>query len=425
MRFLCPMKKILLIVVLHAWFLSNGQIKMMCYNVLNFPTGNLQGRVDTLEKIINYSRPRLMMIQELKNAQGLADITDMMNDIGYGDFAHSEFIPQQSPGSPGNLLQQAIVYDTEIFRMKNEGVVLTNYRDINEYVLYLNDPQLPAGADTTFLYVYVTHLKSSTGADNEQTRLEMVSYLLEHFSTLPENSHVIFTGDFNLYSTSEPAYLAMTAEDNDIVLRDPLASLGDWSVANFAHREILTQSTRLSQINNDGAGGGVDDRFDFILLSESLMNPDSDLHYVEGSTVSLGNTGLCYNQNITDCDLGNPVPPDVLRAIYYMSDHIPVCAELNTDIINTREEIVNSLPSMNAYFTSQNELSVQINNAGMSAEPRIRLVDITGRIIIEERINCSSCAMTIQTPEISSGAYVLMFADENGTHLTNKIALVR
>jgi exonuclease III len=397
----------------------------MCYNLLNFPTGNLQGRVDTLQNIIDYARPHLLMIQELKTEQGLADITDMMNDIGYGDFAHSDFIPQQSPGSPGNLLQQAIVYDTEIFRMKSEGVVLTNYRDINEYILYLNDPLLAVNNDTTFIYVYVTHLKSSTGADNEQTRLEMVNYLIDHFASLPEDSHVIFSGDFNLYSTSEPAYQAILGEDNPIVMMDPFAIYGDWSVTNFSHREILTQCTRISQLDNDGAGGGVDDRFDFILMSQSLLNPDSDIHYVEGSMKSLGNTGLCYNQNITDCDIGNPVPPDVLRSIYYMSDHIPVYAELDTDIINSISSAQHSTPNLRAYVDHHQELVVQLENLNTTQSHEILLLDMMGKIITAAPVYCHDCRITMNQSNLPHGVYLIVLQNETGTLLTEKMILAQ
>lgn len=313
---------------------STAQIKLVCYNLLNFPTGNLQGRADTLRNIMDYARPHLLMIQELKTAEGLQEITDVMNEIGYGDFAHPEFIPQQSPGSPLNLLQQSIVYDTEIFRLKSAAVVLTDYRDINEYILYLNDPLLASGGDTTFLYTYVTHLKSSTGVENEQARLSMVNFLIDHFETLPAGSHVVFSGDFNLYNNTEPAYLAITNPENAIVMRDPLSDLGNWAGSAFENKEILTQSTRASTIFNDGAGGGVDDRFDFILLSESLMNQSSELSYTVDSYRSIGNTGNCYNQSITDCDEENEVPFSVLQSMYYMSDHIPQYCELHSDIIN-------------------------------------------------------------------------------------------
>jgi hypothetical protein len=49
----------------------------MSYNILNFPDGNIAGRVDTLENIIEYYQPHLLMVQELQSENGLTDITDI------------------------------------------------------------------------------------------------------------------------------------------------------------------------------------------------------------------------------------------------------------------------------------------------------------------------------------------------------------
>lgn len=404
----------------------NGQIKMMSYNLLNFPTGNLAGRVDTLRNIVNYSRPNLLMIQELKNAEGLQDITDMMNEIGYGDFAHGEFIAQQSPGSPGNLLQHAIIYDAEIFRIKSEGVVLTNYRDINEYVLYLNDPSLANGTDTTFLYVYVTHLKSSTGADNVQARLEMVNYLVAHLQQIPENSNVIFAGDFNLYDNMEPAYTAITNPMNAIVLKDVFESYGNWAGSGFNHKEILTQSTRIAMIYDDGAGGGIDDRFDFILLSESLMNPDNELHYIENSFHSVGNNGTCYNESITDCEIANEVPSSVLQSLYYMSDHLPQYCELNSDLVNIisrqeKEKIQIRFPFGNI---ADKEIALQIKNHS-AANFILKITDMYGREVTKILGVANGTTIILETQSLACGFYLLTVLQSNGACFTEKFAVKR
>lgn len=392
----------------------------MSYNMLNFPTGNIQGRVDTLEKIVDYARPHLLMIQELKSAQGLASVTDMMNSLDYGDFQHSEFIEQQSPGSPGNLLQQAIVFDTEKLRLKSESVVLTDYRDINEFVLYLNDPLLPITSDTTFLYVYVTHLKSSTGADNELARLTMVNYLIEHFESLPPNANVIFAGDFNLYTNTEAAYTAITSTDNAIVMVDPFAEYGDWPGSNFLHKEILTQSTRVNQVAADGASGGLDDRFDFILFSESLMNEDNDLHFLQGSFESLGNTGNCYNENITDCSIENPVPAEVLTAMYYMSDHIPQVCQLHTDIADNIQTYRISDRSIFAFVSPANAKVLRYELTGFGAGTVLTIYNLQGQILYSWQTTNNDENSSRNIPQLQSGCYVIHACDANGRCESNK-----
>jgi endonuclease/exonuclease/phosphatase family metal-dependent hydrolase len=419
------MKTLYSLILLFFSLQQHAQLRVLSYNLLNFPTGNLAGRLDTLANIIDYTRPHLLMIQELKTAEGLDDITDMMNDLGYGDFTHPGFVPQQSPGSPLNLLQQSIVYDAEVLRLKSSSVVLTDYRDINEYVMYLNDPQLPNGSDTTFLYVYVTHLKSSTGTENEQSRLSMVNSLIDHFETLPEDSHVLFAGDFNLYTNQEPAYLAITSEDNAIVLRDIFSGYGDWTGSSFAHKEILTQSTRSSVIFDDGAGGGVDDRFDFILISESLMNPDNSFHYEAGSYRSVGNNGMCYNQSITACSTLNEVPADVLQSIYYMSDHIPQYCEFFTDLIDHTGEIIKIGASLELPFGNifQDEILFKTTRLqGMNSE--IQLMDLQGRILQSLPIN-NNGSDHMSCSQVQTGIYLLSLTQEGTPVATHKVLIQR
>ena len=422
---LCIMKYIIWSLLLLTRFQSEAQLRLLSYNLLNFPTSNLAGRVDTLANIIDYTRPHLLMIQELENAEGLEQITDMMNDLGYGDFTHPDFIPQQSPGSPSNQLQQSIVYDAEVLRLKSSSVVLTDYRDINEFVLYLNDPQLPNGSDTTFLYVYVTHLKSSTGSDNELARLSMVNYLISHFEELPPNSNVIFAGDFNLYTNTEPAYTAITSEDNAIVLKDIFASYGDWPGATFPHKEILTQCTRTSVIFNDGAGGGVDDRFDFILMSESLLETDNGLYYVEGSYKSIGNTGNCYNANITDCDIANPVPTDVLQSMYYMSDHIPQYCELFSDIIDNHGEINTVQPGFFFPYGNIAQENLCFGLQGYNAPSGVITVyDVQGKEIHSQILDDSNLQF-LPSQKWQDGMYIISLMTSGHVKFNDKFLIQR
>lgn len=305
----------------------------MSYNILNYPTSELIGRADTLQHIIDYVEPDILMVQELKSAWGLEQLLTVSFANQSGNFATSEYVPQQ--GNPGNSnsLQQAIVYDQDKFTLYSQDEVITTYRDVNEFVLYLNDSQLPNGADTTFIYLYVTHLKSSSGNTNQQLRLEMVEAWREYIeANVDDDAMVIFAGDFNVYSSTEPAYQLLLGSDETIPLYDPIDAPGVWTDSGYPNKEYLTQSTRTQTIFNDGASGGLDDRFDFILVSDNLLDQSSTVHYLEDSYLALGNNGTCYNQNILDCDQGNDVPYSMLSSLYYMSDHLPIIMELETSV---------------------------------------------------------------------------------------------
>ncbi|MFN0031817.1 MAG: endonuclease/exonuclease/phosphatase family protein [Flavobacteriales bacterium] len=405
---------------------SITQIKLMSHNMLNFPTGNIQGRVDTLQKIVNYVQPDLLMIQELKTAQGLADINTMMNTLGYGNFASCQFIAQQSDAGNPYPLQHAIVFNEDKLKLKSQFEVTTEVRDVNEYVMYINDPGLATGSDTTFIYVYVTHLKSSEGADNEALRLSMVNDWLAHMAqNFTGDENVIIAGDFNIYTNQEEAYIALTSADNTVTMHDVFSEYGNWNSTSFTHKEILTQSTRSSQVAGDGAGGGVDDRFDFILFSEALMDLTNPVFVEPDSYLSLGNTGNCYNQNITDCDAANDVSYDVLRAIYYMSDHIPQVCNLGVQLDLGTEAISPTAFNMEVIRRFDNAL-IQVESH-MPCTALIALSDATGRLIQCQNITLHSGLNQFTFPlnALNDGLYLFSLAADPQILLSSKLSWIR
>lgn len=423
------MKKSLYIALLFSLLSLNGfsQMRMMCYNLLNFPNGNFAGRVDTLENIIDYYRPHLLMVQELQSEDGLIQITDMMDDLGYGDFAHGDFIQQQSDPFNPYYLQQNIVFDQNYIRLKSQQVLITDIRDINYYKMYFNDANLVNGTDTSFLHVFVTHLKSSSGNANEQLRLQMVEVFEEFISSnLSATDNIIFAGDFNIYSMAEPAYQLLIEPSNPVVMVDPLGALGNWPSINFAHKEILTQSTRSSQIGNDGAGGGLDDRFDFIMMSSPLMSSTSPIHFIEGTYKSLGNNGTCYNQSITNCAVGNEVPTNVLQSIYYMSDHIPQVCEVEVDLTLGIAESDNT--AFNLQLNSSNPANEKLAFtlwSRKSSNVQIQLFNINGSLVFQQNvvIGAGSNYNSINTEHFTNGLYFLCVNSSEARLATEKILI--
>ncbi len=412
-----------------AYTSGNAQLiplRVMSYNLLNFPLGEIVNRLDTLEKIVNYVQPDLLMIQELKTEQGLLDITAMMDSLGYGDFANSAFVPMQS--DPGNLyeLQQAIIYNQDRFTLKSQYEIITAVRDINEFVLYINDNGLATGSDTTFIYVYVTHLKSSTGTANQTARLEMANDWIDYMNAnFTGNENVILAGDFNLYTNTEPAYVALTNPNNTVVMKDVFASYGNWTGSGFAHKEILTQSTRLTQVGGDGASGGVDDRFDFILFSEAMTSNTNEVYYAQDSFLSLGNNGICYNQNITDCDTGNPVPMEVLQAIYYMSDHIPQVCSLGWDLTSSTLEL-----DISDYWCRVQYGAVKtqvILHAAQGEQGAWAIYNFSGQLIEQENISVSkgNNNVDIDTQSLQTGIYLFMYQNTLGNKAAVRFIVTR
>ena len=69
--------------------------------------------------------------------------------------------------------------------------------------------------------------------------------------------------------------------DNDGRLFDPIDRIGHWH-NNSSYADVHTQSTRTTQFGG-GANGGMDDRFDWLFVSEAILNDSSDMYYTEGT----------------------------------------------------------------------------------------------------------------------------------------------
>jgi hypothetical protein len=147
---------------------------------------------------------------------------------------------------------------------------------------------------------------------------------------LEDDAFVLFAGDFNIYTSTEPAYLEILDQTNSVAMEDPIDTPGAWN-NNEDFRAVHTQSTRTSSSGfGGGAGGGLDDRFDFIMVSQNMMtNPN--LQYKTDSYKAYGNNGNCYNNNINDINCGGVYNQIIRDALYNMSDHLPVVMELETD----------------------------------------------------------------------------------------------
>ena len=173
-------------------------------------------------------------------------------------------------------------------------------------------------------------MKASGGPVNEAIRLQEATTLRNHLNTLPPGADFLVAGDFNIYYSDEPAYQMMTdsLDNNRGRLFDPLNTSGDWH-ENSSFAGVHTQSTRLEQLPDGGAGGGLDDRFDMILCAQSLL--DTANLFLDDNTYTIcGNDGGHFNLAI-NYGPNTAVPAYVADALYWASDHLPLFVELSDD----------------------------------------------------------------------------------------------
>src|SRR5690554_2020523 len=125
----------------------------------------------------------------------------------------------------------------------------------------------------------------------------MVQALTSRLENMNPNSFVIFAGELDLDTPTEPADIELFNPDNNIIMADPIDRPGSWH-NNINFLDIRTPSTRVSSGGVEGgAGGGLDDRFDFILISENMIT-DPKLRYIPDTYKAFGNNGRSEERRV-------------------------------------------------------------------------------------------------------------------------------
>lgn len=388
---------------------SQNTIKTMFYNVLWFPELN-PNRIDLLQEVLQDYEPDIFMVCELQSQEGADAILNMgLNSDGNSNFSAAPYFENQSGG--GNL-QQALFYRNDMFVLENTEIINTPVRDINKYTLLLNT----ANQDTNpiRIYAYVTHLKSSQGGANQQLRLSMVEAFVNDTQQLEEDAYVLFAGDFNIYTSTEPAYLEILDQTNNIAMADPINTPGAWN-NNEDFTAVHTQSTRTSSSGfGGGAGGGLDDRFDFIMVSQNMMT-DTNLNYKADSYKAYGNNGNCYNNDINDINCGGVYNQVIRDALYNMSDHLPVVMELETD----QEIVLLNVPQNSPLqpFSLKNTLVsdvITIYNPGDNTkDDRFGIFNTLGQELLEFKTSTNTTILNVA--KFVKGVYYITNKSSNQT----------
>ena len=302
---------------------AQDTLTVMSYNLLHFSAQterNLQ-RADTLGVIIRAVRPDILFVCELTDDADTL-LRRALNRPGNKRYKASPFIRNTSSSEKS---QGLLFYNTEKVGLKECSVIRTDLRDINRYLIFFKKVILGKSKDTVFAELYGGHLKAGPEKQSVLKRYEQIKLFKKNLFKL-KSKNVLFCGDFNFYSNTEPGYRELL-NDRECRLNDPLQMPGKW------HQEpsfsaIHTQSTRTERFGG-GAVGGLDDRFDFILISDALLKGSAGISYVKESCRAFGNDGRHFRESVHKPKGKKSMFSDaVLNALYFMSDHLPVILQV-------------------------------------------------------------------------------------------------
>lgn len=300
---------------------AQDTLEVMYYNVLNYP-GSTPERVDYFRTINQYVKADIIVVNEVLSESGASTLLqDGLNVYGSNHYERAIF-------TDGPDTDNMLYYNSNKLVLYSQGTIETELRLINEYILYYKTDAYSPGDDTTFFRFFTAHLKASTGSTNEQKRLAEVLEFKDHINGIPNAQNIFFGGDFNLYDSSEPAYQSLI-NDGIYPLNDPLPA-GNWHI-NEDYAAIHTQSPRTAQFGG-GATGGMDDRFDFILYSNDVLDGSNGVTFVPNSCYAMGNDGNHFDGSLLNPPSNGVVPDSIAQAIYYMADHLPVLCKIEVQL---------------------------------------------------------------------------------------------
>jgi len=332
------MKYALFALLIAVGFIASAQtvpLRIVSYNLLNFPNGrndcgsgnvNLPNRSDSLRKTMQYLKPDIFVGCEIQTEAGCDSILiRSLNVFGTTHYQRAAFVANSNGGD----LQNMLFYNSDKLTLKEQRKIPTGVRDINQYILYLNDNTLSQHHDTCFIEVYMCHLKAGSANADLTDRAAQTALLRSVLDGRPQGRHLFVCGDLNTYRSTEMGYQNLVSGGTNF-LKDPLNMPGNWTT-NSSFAAIHTQSPRVSGSTDCGVTGGLDDRFDHIIVSQNVLNGMNLLQYNAASYKAIGNDGNHYNQSILS-GTNSQYPDSVVRALYYSSDHLPVKLDMTATI---------------------------------------------------------------------------------------------
>lgn len=410
------MKKILFIILLFLGMVSFSQetIKVMTYNLMYFnnytsfctaENNSHTNKAAWLKTIVRNQDPDILAVCEVGTTPTAAYTLNYILGNSMNVDGETKWDVTSTSGS---YLVNGLFYDKNKFQFVGHTIVSTNgLRDINIYKLKYTQSQ-----EDIFFNVVVMHLAAGSTSDSAAKRASMIENLMAKLQAIGSNENYIVVGDFNVYTYSEQAFQKLINPSfAPIAFYDPINQLGNWN-NNYTYREYHTQSTHASSDSECHSYGGMDDRFDFILIAGSIKDGSASVEYKSNSYWAVGQDGLHYNGDLNS-PTNNSLPADVIDALYNLSDHLPVVAEFYMGNQNSTISIsTDPLFYANVPNPVSEELKFQLKTV-YRKPVKVSVYSITGALVIEDFIVSEPNQIyTIDINRLKKGLYILNFEGE-------------
>ena len=406
---------------------TTDTVGFMHYNVLNYrnittfctmSNNNPTDKEGYMNTIVGYLLPDIITVNELASDGGITAKRLLDNALNKDGRQFYQLCAYSANSNLSNMLY----YNRNKFALRSQDKILRApnntflVRQIDVYKLYYLDAKKLARGDTTFLNVYVTHLKAGSTSADKAERLEMTQSIMAYHSDNYSRENYIIAGDFNVQSASEQSYQELVDNSNSLIrFKDPIERSGSWN-NNSLYAPVHTQSTRSSS-NGCASSGGLDDRFDFILCGQEVLDGSYGVTYVPDSYTAIGNDGKKFDNSILDGS-NSSVPGTVLSALFNMSDHLPVYMKLSIgrSVTNVREPTFQNYLILNNPIQNKLQWKLQYPRSG-----RFTLTDMQGKVIYTQEVAAVTGWITRDLSNLNAGMYYVIFEAENNEVIRRKV----
>lgn len=399
---------------------AQDTIKVMQYNLLYYgwntswctsTNNNITDKDGSLKKIISFVEPDIFTVNEMgAKTSNIDHLQNSVLNVNTNKYKHATYTNYSNSGY--SSIVNMLYYNSEKLTLAHEDVVTTAIRDINIYKLYYNSSDLNTKKDTAFITCIVAHLKAGSDDDDVEKRGVMIQKLMDYLNDINYSGNILMMGDFNLYKSTEPAFQTLINYDNpEIKFYDPINQIGSWH-NNSYYSNYHTQSTHSENLGCPSYGG-MDDRFDFILMTKKVIDGSDKIQYINGSYHALGQNGTFFNNSLLS-STSRTIPDSIVNALYNMSDHLPIITDL---YVNQTHVSIKKKPSkINSFdFKLTNpvfdKLKLSFFNNHNSGKINVSIISILGKEIFNNNYLAHNSNVTIPFNSIQPGIYFVKVVD--------------
>ncbi len=393
------MKKVcqlILFILLSCSLFAQEQVRVMSYNLLNYPNT----RDQHFKKIISTINPDALVVVEMIQQVG---VNQFLTNVLGTDYAAATVAIKgtNSAGNDGN--DCAFYYKPSKLTLIETKAISARTRVISTFKL------VPINSPKDTIVIMGVHLKAnnytSDNVVNQQKRTDAVISLRNETINYKAKANFLVCGDFNIFSSNEAAFQKLIDKSTSGYVIDMMNVTGNWS-DDPAFNSVCTHSST-----------DLDTRLDMILISQGLQDKGG-VDYIDNSFKIFGNDGKHYNKAVSDTSKGlfnNWFPNDYAMGISLVtaSDHLPIYADFAVGVptgIKDKKTLPENFELSQNYpnpFNPETIISYKLQAAGNVS---LKIIDLLGRVVatsVNKFQNAGEYNVQLSTNDyqLSSGIY--------------------